>query len=111
MFLSSVYKIENTSDWSFGTIPIRDITAEDVSYHDSFELGFENVGQTLDALVTGVNETRKDVLRLNKSEHTHSNKAVLDKFAETDGKPTYGGEALGRDFVIKMTVTSDDNGK
>ena len=110
MFLSSVYKIENTSDWSFGMIPIRDINAEDVSYHDSFELGFENVGQTLDALVTGVNETRKDVLRLNKSEHTHSNKSVLDKFAETDGKPTYGGEALGRDFVIKMTVTSDDNG-
>lgn len=112
MFLSSVYKIENTSDWSFGMIPIsKDITAEDVSYHDSFELGFENVGQTLDALVTGVNETRKDVLRLNKSEHTHSNKAVLDKFTETDGKPTYEGEALGSDFIIKMTVTSDDNGK
>ena len=27
--------------------------------------------------------------------HTHSNKAVLDKFAETDGKPTYDGKALG----------------
>lgn len=27
--------------------------------------------------------------------HTHSNKAVLDKFAEIDGKPTYGGQALG----------------
>lgn len=27
--------------------------------------------------------------------HTHSNKAVLDKFAETNGKPTYDGEALG----------------
>lgn len=27
--------------------------------------------------------------------HSHSNKAVLDKFAETDGKPTYGGQALG----------------
>lgn len=27
--------------------------------------------------------------------HTHTNKAVLDKFAETDGKPTYDGEALG----------------
>lgn len=27
--------------------------------------------------------------------HTHSNKAVLDKFAESDGKPTYDGEALG----------------
>ena len=27
--------------------------------------------------------------------HTHANKSVLDKFAETDGKPTYNGEALG----------------
>ena len=113
VFLSSVYKIENTSDWSFGMIQIRDITADDVSYHDSFELGFENVGQTLDALVAGVDATRKDVLRLNKSEHTHSNKSVLDKFAETDGKPTYNGETLGggtSDLIINMTVASDDNG-
>ena len=47
--------------------------------------------------------------------HSHSNKAILDKFAETDGKPTYNGQALGGgggadDFIIKMTVTSDDNG-
>ena len=47
--------------------------------------------------------------------HTHENKSVLDKFAETDGKPTYDGKALGggggaSDFIIKMTVTSDDNG-
>lgn len=47
--------------------------------------------------------------------HSHDNKAVLDKFAETDGKPTYGGEALGggggaSDFTIKMTVASDDSG-
>ncbi len=27
--------------------------------------------------------------------HSHSNKAILDKFAESDGKPTYGGQALG----------------
>lgn len=27
--------------------------------------------------------------------HSHDNKAVLDKFAETNGKPTYDGEALG----------------
>lgn len=44
--------------------------------------------------------------------HSHENKAVLDKFAESkDGKPTYDGEALGGgagDFVIKMTVASDD---
>lgn len=47
--------------------------------------------------------------------HSHDNKSVLDKFAETDGKPTYNGEALGGggagDFIIKMTVASDDDGK
>lgn len=45
--------------------------------------------------------------------HSHDNKAVLDKFAETDGKPTYNGEALGggaSDCTIKMTVASDDDG-
>ena len=46
--------------------------------------------------------------------HSHSNKSVLDKFAETDGKPTYDGEALGGggagDFIIKMTVEGDDDG-
>ena len=43
--------------------------------------------------------------------HSHENKAVLDKFAETDGKPTYDGEALGGgeagDFIIKMTVEAN----
>ena len=44
--------------------------------------------------------------------HSHSNKDVLDKFAETDGKPTYDGEALGGgadDFIIKMTVEGNDD--
>lgn len=48
--------------------------------------------------------------------HSHENKAVLDKFAESkDGKPTYDGEVLGSgggagDFIIKMTVASNDDG-
>ena len=93
--ISTVYKTENTSDWSFGMINIRDITAEDVGYPNSFGEGApENVGQALDVLITGFNATRKDILRLNKSEHTHSNKAVLDKFAETGGKPTYDGKKI-----------------
>ena len=46
--------------------------------------------------------------------HSHTNKSVLDKFAETDGKPTYDGEALGGgggagDFIIKMTVEGNDD--
>jgi len=55
--------------------------------------------------------------------HSHANKAVLDKFAETDGKPTYDGEALGgggsmgTEFLVvnvqiqsgaEYTVTSHD---
>ena len=112
VLLSSVYKIENTSDWSFGMINIRDITAEDVGYPNSFGEGApENVGQALDVLITGFNATRKDILRLNKSEHMHTNKPVLDKFSETEGKPTYDGEALGggtSDFIIKMMVETED---
>ena len=45
--------------------------------------------------------------------HGQDNKAVLDKFAESAGKPTYNGEALGGgagDFTIKMTVAIDDDG-
>ena len=44
--------------------------------------------------------------------HVHINKAILDKFAETDGKPTYNGETLGGgadDFIIKMTVEYVDD--
>lgn len=47
--------------------------------------------------------------------HSHDNKFVLDKFAESkDGKPTYDGQALGGgggagDFIIKMTVASNDD--
>lgn len=42
--------------------------------------------------------------------HSHENKPVLDKFAETDGKPTYDGKSLGSgagDFIIKMTVEAN----
>lgn len=36
------------------------------------------------------------VEQLMAAKHSHSNKAVLDKFAESkDGKPTYDGQALG----------------
>lgn len=44
--------------------------------------------------------------------HEHDNKSVLDKFDESkDGKPTYSGKEIGGagDFIIKMTVTSDDD--
>ena len=53
------------------------------------------------------------VEQLMAAKHSHSNKAVLDKFAETNGKPTYDGQAIGggaSDFIIKMTVEGDDDG-
>ena len=55
------------------------------------------------------------VEQLMAAKHTHANKAVLDKFAESDGKPTYDGEALGggggtSKFVVSLEVTGDDDG-
>ena len=40
--------------------------------------------------------------------HTHANKSVLDKFAETDGKPTYDGKTLGGGdaSVTEANITS-----
>lgn len=76
--------------------PAGDITAEDVSYPNSLGEGApENVGQALDVLLTGFNATRKDVLRLNESEHTHSNKPVLDKLSDSNGKLQYNGSDVG----------------
>ena len=74
-------------------------TADGISYTNEHLVGTTNVKGALDALVP--------------KSHTHSNKAILDKFSETDGKPTYDGEALGGgagDFIIKMTVESDYRG-
>ena len=55
------------------------------------------------------------VEQLMAAKHTHANKAVLDKFAESDGKPTYDGEALGggggtSKLVGSLEVTGDDDG-
>lgn len=92
---ANVYKNpeSGTDDWQFYLSPI---TADIVEYSNASIPRISTVEDALDELVP--------------NSHTHSNKAVLDKFSETDGKPTYNGEALGSDFVIKMTVTSDYNG-
>ena len=82
-----------TDDWKFYLSPI---TADIVEYSNAAMPRISTVSEALDKLVP--------------NSHTHSNKSVLDKFAETDGKLTYGGEALGggtSDFIIKMTV--EDN--
>lgn len=92
---SNVYKNpeSGTDDWQFFLSPI---TADIVEYSNAEMPRISTVGDALNELVP--------------KSHTHNNKSVLDKFSETDGKPTYDGEALGRDFIIKMTIESHDEG-
>lgn len=83
-----------TDDWQFYLSPI---TADIVEYSNAAIPRISTVSEALDEIVP--------------NSHTHSNKLVLDKFAETDGKPTYNGDALGGgagDFIIKMTVETED---
>ena len=90
-----------------------DISAEDVKYTNPY-VSWVNVKQALDDCYDYFDVFETAIGGLAKSAHTHDNKTVLDKFAETDGKPTYNGEALGGggagDFIIKMTVESDYSG-
>lgn len=92
--LSFVEKVgENKARWQF---MVGQIGADFISYSNDALPNMSTVGEALDALVP--------------NSHTHANKAVLDKFAESDGKPTYNGEALGSgsgDFIIKMNVESN----
>ena len=76
-------------------------TAEKVSYTNTQLPNVKNVKTALDELVP--------------DSHNHNNKSVLDKFAETNGKPTYDGKVLGEgggasDFIIKMTVEDGADG-
>ena len=95
MITSFVEKSSNTSEWRF---IIGQIGAESVGYSNEALPNTSTVGGALDALVP--------------KSHTHSNKDTLDKFAESDGKPTYDGKEIGGagDFIIKMTVERDDDG-
>ena len=76
-------------------------TAANVSYTNTQLPNVKNVKTALDELVP--------------DSHSHDNKSVLDKFAETDGKPTYDGKVLGEgggadDFIIKMMVEDGADG-
>lgn len=85
-FLGSFLVMANVSknpesgadEWQFYLIPLA---ADIVEYSNDAMPRISTVGEALDELVP--------------NSHTHSNKAVLDKFSETDGKPTYDGKALG----------------
>ena len=103
-FLGSFLVMANVSknaesgadEWQFYLSPI---TADIVEYSNDAMPRISTVGDALNVLVP--------------KSHSHDNKSVLDKFAETDGKPTYNGEALGGgagDFIINMTVEGHDEG-
>ena len=78
MMTSFVEKIdESTSKWQFS---VTQIEAVSVDYSNDALPNVANVKGALDALVP--------------KSHNHANKSVLDKFAETDGKPTYNGEKI-----------------
>lgn len=56
-----------------------------------------------------------EVNRNTAARHDHDNKSVLDKFAETDGKPTYDGTAIGGGgstetelFVVNVQAQSEE---
>lgn len=91
---ANVYKNpeSGTDEWEFYLVPLA---ADIVEYSNAAMPRISTVGDALNELVP--------------KSHSHDNKSVLDKFAETDGKPTYGGESLGSDFIIEMTVEEKGN--
>ena len=67
-----------TDDWQYYSLPI---TADIVEYSNVAMPRISTVSEALDELVP--------------DSHTHTNKAVLDKFSETDGKLQYNGSDVG----------------
>ena len=75
--MATVYKSGENEIWEFAE---GGFSAEAIDYYNSTQPDVESVHVALNKLFT--------------NSHTHSNKAVLDKFSETDGKPTYNGEKI-----------------
>ena len=75
---SSVYKVENESEWTFsiGLIP-----ADSVDYSNTALPNVANVKTALDELVP--------------KSHTHANKDTLDKLSDANGKLQYNGSDVG----------------
>ena len=78
---------ENENEWSFVTTQIE---ADAITYSNSSLSNVSDVKGALNELVS--------------DSHTHLNKSVLDKFAESDGKPTYNGEPIGGGPVGDITA-------
>ena len=75
-------------------------TAANVSYTNAALPNVKTVKTALDELVS--------------DSHNHNNKNILDKLSVSNGNLTYDGKEIGSggtsDFIIKMTVESDDDG-
>ena len=74
---------ENENEWRFVTTQIE---ADAITYSNSSLSNVSDVKGALNELVS--------------DSHTHLNKTALDKFSETDGKPTYNGETIGGENTI-----------
>lgn len=77
-------------------------TAEKISYTNTDLPDVANVKTALDKVVkeqrghgTDIEAINDMLGTLHKNSHTHANKSVLDKFAETDGKLQYNGSDIG----------------
>lgn len=79
---------ENENEWSFVTTQIK---ADAITYSNSSLSNVSDVEGALNELVS--------------DSHTHLNKTALDKFSETDGKPTYNGEPIGGENTIYIPAT------
>lgn len=91
--MATVYKSGENETWEFVE---SGISAESIDYFNSTQPDVESVHAALNKLVS--------------NSHTHANKAVLDKFSETDGKPTYNGQALGGENTIYIPATLKESG-
>ena len=75
------------------------------SVYDTDDDGIVDHAATADAV--GATTAAQVADAVNKA-HTHANKTVLDKFAETNGKLTYGGEEISKDAVKSVNGHTPD---
>jgi len=70
------------------------------------ETAAESLGATAPTGMTG-NTIQALLNELSEDAHTHSNKSVLDKFSEEDGKPLYNGSAFAGDMLKSVYDNTD----
>ena len=85
---------ENENEWRFVTTQIE---ADAITYSNSSLSNVSDVKGALNELVS--------------DSHTHLNKTALDKFSETDGKPTYNGETIGGKDTIYIPAKLNQSGE